>query len=77
MSSVETAVFKYGASDILFNKAGPGGGEKFPDEDDGGWDRVIAVNLSGTFYMSRAVWPHMIEAGAARSWTIRRLRRLD
>ena len=48
---------------ILFNNAGTGTGEDFPNEEDEGWERVVGVNLSGTFYMSRAVWPHMVGAG--------------
>lgn len=28
------------------------------------WDRVIAVNLTGSFFMTRAVLPHMVAAGA-------------
>jgi NAD(P)-dependent dehydrogenase (short-subunit alcohol dehydrogenase family) len=30
------------------------------------WDHVIGVNLNGTFYLSRAVLPHMIERGYGR-----------
>lgn len=62
-SAVEQAVSKYGTVNILFNNAGFGAGQNFPDEDDELWDTIIRVNLSGTFYMSRAVWPHMVEAG--------------
>ncbi len=62
-SAVEKTVSKYGTVDILFNNAGFGSRQNFPDEDDENWETVIRVNLSGTFYMSRAVWPFMIEAG--------------
>jgi NAD(P)-dependent dehydrogenase (short-subunit alcohol dehydrogenase family) len=62
-SAVEKAIATYGTVDILFNNAGFGAGQNFPDEDDEGWDTVIKVNLNGTFYMSRAVWPHLVEAG--------------
>ena len=34
------------------------------------WDRVLRVNLSGTFSMSRAALPHMIERGYGRIITI-------
>ena len=33
------------------------------DED---WYKVLAVNLSGAFFMSQAVLPHMIERGSGR-----------
>lgn len=62
-SAVDKAVATYGGANILFNNAGFGAGQNFPDEDDESWDRVIRVNLNGTFYMSRAVWPHLIESG--------------
>ena len=62
-SAVEETISKYGTVNILCNNAGIDGGQNFPNEDDESWDTVIRVNLSGTFYMSRAVWPHMLEAG--------------
>lgn len=62
-SAVKEAVSKYGTVDILFNNAGVAVPENFPNEEDEGWNWVIGINLSGTFYMSRAVWPHMIQAG--------------
>src|SRR6185436_12598501 len=30
------------------------------------WDRVVAVNFSGAFYMARAVAPHMLAQGWGR-----------
>jgi acetoacetyl-CoA reductase/3-oxoacyl-[acyl-carrier protein] reductase len=36
---------------------------KMTDED---WYKVLAVNLSGAFFMSQAVLPHMIERGSGR-----------
>jgi NAD(P)-dependent dehydrogenase (short-subunit alcohol dehydrogenase family) len=33
-----------------------------PDE----WDRVIHVNLSGAFYLSKAILPHMLDRGSGR-----------
>ncbi len=62
-SAVGEAVSKYGTVNILFNNAGATAIENFPNEEDEGWDRIIGINLSGTFYISRAVWPHMIKAG--------------
>ncbi|HET9126009.1 MAG TPA: SDR family oxidoreductase, partial [Solirubrobacteraceae bacterium] len=36
---------------------------KMTDED---WYKVLAVNLSGAFFMSQAALPHMIERGSGR-----------
>lgn len=64
--AVEKIVSVYGGVDILFNNAGGGDRGNFPNETDEGWERVLSVNLSGTFYMSRAVWSHMVEGGGGR-----------
>ena len=67
VESVEKAVNQaagtYDSVDILFNNAGGGDKDNFPDETDDGWERVLNVNLSGTFYMCRSVWPFLIQAG--------------
>ena len=65
-STVQTIFDTYGRIDILFNNAGGGDRGNFPDETDDGWNRVLAVNLTGTFFMSRAVWPHMIDGGGGK-----------
>jgi len=56
-------VDSFGRLNVLFNNAGGGASGNFPDESAEDFHRVINVNLNGTFYMSRAVWPHLIEAG--------------
>ena len=65
--SVESAVAQAAALhnqiDILFNNAGGGAGNAFPDEPNEEWQRVIDINLTGTFYVSQAVWPHLVAAG--------------
>lgn len=62
-SAVAEAAGTYGAIHILFNNAGGGGRGHFPDEPTEEFSRVINVNLNGTFYVSRAVWPHIVAAG--------------
>lgn len=57
---------RHGRLDILVNNAGITIDKtvlKMSDED---WYRVIAVNLSGAFFTSQAVLPHMIERGSGR-----------
>jgi NAD(P)-dependent dehydrogenase (short-subunit alcohol dehydrogenase family) len=61
---VENAVSKYGGLHLAVNNAGIGGplsptGE-YPVE---GWDKVIAINLSGVFYGMRYQIPAIISSG--------------
>jgi NAD(P)-dependent dehydrogenase (short-subunit alcohol dehydrogenase family) len=56
----------HGRLDVLVNNAGitiDKTALKMSDED---WYKVLAVNLSGAFFMSQAVLPHMIERGTGR-----------
>ena len=62
-AAVTEAARTYGAIHILFNNAGGGGGGNFPNSSTEEWNSVINVNLNGTFYVSRAVWPHLVTAG--------------
>ena len=66
-SSIEAAVAQtiatYGGLHVLFNNAGGGARGMFPEEDTETWERVLKVNLTGTFLMSRAAWPHLVAAG--------------
>ena len=64
--TVAEVLEQHGRLDILINNAGITIDKtvlKMTDED---WNRVIAVNLSGAFFMSQAVLPHMIERGSGR-----------
>ncbi len=62
-AAVAQAVDTYGGIDVLFNNAGAGAAGNFPNESNDDWDRVIGINLTGTFYVSRAAWPHLVAAG--------------
>jgi len=58
------AAEKLGAIDILVNNAGGGEERTRVGEDDPQvWRHVIEVNLLGTYYFSRAVLPHLKNAG--------------
>ena len=63
VQAVAQAAEIYGGINVLFNNAGGGGGSQFPNEPNAEWHRVVNTNLTGTFYVSRAVWPHLVEAG--------------
>lgn len=57
---VDETLERFGQIDILVNNAGTN--RLFPtwETPDEAWDLVIKVNLTGTFYCTRAVLPHMI-----------------
>ena len=64
--TVNEVITQHGRLDILVNNAGITIDKtvlKMSDED---WYKVLAVNLSGAFFMSQAVLPHMIERGSGR-----------
>src|SRR5690606_11668278 len=53
-----------GPIDILVNNAGQAESQRFDRVDEGTWQRMIAVNLSGTFHCMQAGLPDMLE----RKW---------
>jgi acetoacetyl-CoA reductase/3-oxoacyl-[acyl-carrier protein] reductase len=64
--TISEVIEQHGRLDILVNNAGITIDKtilKMTDED---WYKVLAVNLSGAFFMSQAVLPHMIERGSGR-----------
>lgn len=58
---IDTAINEMGHVDILINNAGLGGTADVVDMTDEQWSRVIDITLNGTFRMTRAMLPHMIE----------------
>jgi NAD(P)-dependent dehydrogenase (short-subunit alcohol dehydrogenase family) len=52
-----------GRPDILVNCAGVGTFVRTEDESFENWNRIIGVNLTGTFLMCRAVIPAMLDGG--------------
>jgi NAD(P)-dependent dehydrogenase (short-subunit alcohol dehydrogenase family) len=59
--AVETALDRFGAIDILVNNAGIGMRSNAEEMTDEMWDRVLDINLRGTFLFCREVGRHMIE----------------
>jgi len=63
---VEEVLAQHGRIDILVNNAGitmDKMATKMPIES---WNTVLAVNLSGSFYMAQPVLEHMVERGSGR-----------
>ncbi|MDH3752842.1 MAG: SDR family oxidoreductase [Acidimicrobiia bacterium] len=63
--AVQAAVDEWGGIDILCNIAGVGHFCHDLDESAPGWDQIIGVNLTGTFFMSQAALPHLLDGGGA------------
>ena len=60
-AAVEKALAEFKTIDILINNAGIAAFGKFLELEPADWERIIKVNLMGTYYMTRAVVPNMIE----------------
>ena len=61
---VETIVGRFGRIDILVNNAGLFGNlalKPFGEIESSEWDRVMAVNVRGSFECAKAVTPHMVK----------------
>ncbi|MER5194053.1 SDR family NAD(P)-dependent oxidoreductase [Streptomyces sp. NPDC002755] len=59
-----TAVERFGGVDVLVNNAGiMDRMSALADVSDAEWERVIRVNLTAPFLLTRAVLPHMLAAG--------------
>jgi NAD(P)-dependent dehydrogenase (short-subunit alcohol dehydrogenase family) len=63
---VEETVRQLGAVDILINDAAVGEGALVQDLTEELWDRVISINLKGTFLCCRETIKHMIEKKSGR-----------
>jgi len=57
---------RFGDVDILVNNAGIAESATFVNTTDELWNRHLAVNLSGTFYCTRAALPSMLKNGWGR-----------
>ncbi|HVS77450.1 MAG TPA: SDR family oxidoreductase [Steroidobacteraceae bacterium] len=57
---------KFGPVHILINNAGQAAASKFIDTDEGSWNRVLGVNLTGTFLCAREAVRDMLDAGFGR-----------
>jgi 3-oxoacyl-[acyl-carrier protein] reductase len=66
-AAVDRVERELGRVDILVNSAGvPGESIRTTEVTDEEWQRVLAINASGSFYMCRAVLPGMVDRGYGR-----------
>jgi 3-oxoacyl-[acyl-carrier protein] reductase len=60
-TAIEKALTEFKMIDILINNAGIAAFGKFLELEPKAWENIIQVNLMGTYYVTRAVLPNMIE----------------
>ena len=60
-AAAEKALAEFKNIDILINSAGIASFGKFLELEPEAWERIIQVNLIGTYYTTRAIIPNMIE----------------
>lgn len=65
-SMIYTVLEEFGRIDILVNNAGILSQLSLEEMPVAEWDRVLGVNLRGTFLCCRFVLPHMLEQGGGR-----------
>src|SRR3984893_3358881 len=65
-----TALEGLGGIDILVNNAGNAGSHKFLNHSDELWHRMLAVNLTSVYYVSKAFAPKLVEQRSGRIITI-------
>jgi NAD(P)-dependent dehydrogenase (short-subunit alcohol dehydrogenase family) len=63
---VREVIEQHGRLDILVNNAGVAHDNLTLSLTTAEWDKVVAVNLSGAFHMSRTALSHMVERGTGR-----------
>jgi NAD(P)-dependent dehydrogenase (short-subunit alcohol dehydrogenase family) len=64
-ATVGEVIADFGGVDVLCNIAGIGRFAHTAELSKAEWDKTLAVNLTGTFLMCRAVLPHMLEHGGS------------
>jgi 3-hydroxybutyrate dehydrogenase len=67
---VETAHAQLGGIDILVNNAGKAMSAKFLGHPDEVWHQLLALNLTGVYYVTKAVAPGMVERKWGRIITV-------
>jgi NAD(P)-dependent dehydrogenase (short-subunit alcohol dehydrogenase family) len=65
-SAFAAARARFGAVHLLVNNAGQAASAKFTDTDEALWNRLIGVNLTGTYLATRQAVPDMLSAGFGR-----------
>lgn len=60
-AAIATLTDTIGQADILINNAGMGGFGKLVEQDPETWTKIVDTGIKGTYYVTRAVLPQLIE----------------
>jgi NAD(P)-dependent dehydrogenase (short-subunit alcohol dehydrogenase family) len=61
---VRRTIDSFGKIDVLVNNAGIGEfGKRLHETDDAAWGKVLNINLTGVFRITRTIIPHMLKQG--------------
>lgn len=63
---IEQVATHYGRIDVLINNAGVNTRMRPESYSEAVWDRIIDINLKGTFLLCQAVYPHMQKQGRGK-----------
>jgi NAD(P)-dependent dehydrogenase (short-subunit alcohol dehydrogenase family) len=63
-AAVSRTVATLGRLDVLYNNAGVDSRGSVAEATEEDWDRCFAVNVKGSFLLSRAAVPHLVDAGS-------------
>jgi NAD(P)-dependent dehydrogenase (short-subunit alcohol dehydrogenase family) len=63
---VDAAIERFGRVDVVVNNAGIIRWAGFPKADAENLERHLAVHVGGSFHVTRAAWPHLVEQGYGR-----------
>lgn len=68
VDSVEKVISLWGKIDVLVNNAGIVGssGKELEEFSLDEWEQLIKINLTGTFLVTRCIWPYMKKAGQGK-----------
>jgi NAD(P)-dependent dehydrogenase (short-subunit alcohol dehydrogenase family) len=65
-AAVAIGVERFGRLDAVVNNAGIATAQTFPDYPREEFDELVDIHLGGTFAVTQAAWPHLVESGAGR-----------
>jgi NAD(P)-dependent dehydrogenase (short-subunit alcohol dehydrogenase family) len=63
---VDAAIAQFGRLDIVINNAGNFDPREFPDTDGENLSRHLDAHVFGSFYLTHAAWPHLMDSPSPR-----------